>query len=63
MDQAADGEVRHQEAIELLADQIRGLAPQHDPGAAQMGLELGKRGFDGPALMVERRHLMGGAWS
>jgi len=60
MDQTADGEMRHQEAVELLAHQIWGLAAQNDPGAAQMGFELTKRGLDFPALMVERRQLGGG---
>ena len=36
--QSTDGEVGHHESVELLAHQIGCLAPQHDLGAAQMGL-------------------------
>ena len=57
MDQAADGEVGHRQAVELLAHQLEGFAAQNDLGAAQMGLQLIKRRLDLPALMIERRQL------
>jgi hypothetical protein len=37
MHQAAGCKVRHHETVELLADEVRGLAAQDDFGAAQMG--------------------------
>ena len=54
MHQAANGEMCHQQPEHFLADQIGGLAAQHDFGAAQMGLEFVERGFDFPALVIER---------
>ena len=57
VDRASDGEVSHHEAVELLADEVRRLAAQDDPGAPQMGLEFVERGFDFPALMIEGRQM------
>ena len=48
----------HHEAVELLADEVRRLAAQDDPGAPQMGLEFVQCGLDFPALMIEGRQLM-----
>lgn len=53
VEQAAEGEMREEQAVELLSDQIRGLAPQHDARSSQMGFELIKRGLDLPTLRVE----------
>jgi len=60
MDQPPDREMRHQEAVELLAYQVRGLAAQNNVGTAQMGFELTECRLDFPAFMVERRQLGGG---
>ena len=43
--QAANGEMCHQQPEHFLADQIGGLAAQHDFSAAQMGFEFVERGF------------------
>lgn len=51
--QASDGKVRHHEAEELLAHEIRCLAAQDDPGAPQMSPELVEGGLDLPALVIE----------
>src|ERR1700730_15291738 len=59
--QATNGEVSHHEPVKFLPNQIRALAAQDDLGAPQMGLEFIQRGFDFPALMVERRQLCGGS--
>ena len=40
MHQAANGEVRHQQTIELLFHQFGRLAPEHNLGAPQMSLQL-----------------------
>ena len=40
MHQAADCKVGHHEPIELLLDEVRGLAAQDDSRTAQVGLEL-----------------------
>jgi hypothetical protein len=48
--QAADGEVRHEQAIKLLSHQFRSLAAQHDLGATQMGLQLIQGGLSGKGL-------------
>ena len=63
MHQAANGEVRHHEPVEFLANQIGGLAAQDDLGAAQMGLQFVQRGFDFPALMIEGRQFAAGTFS
>ena len=59
--QSANGEVRHYEAVEFLANQVGGLAAQDDFGTAQMSFEFGERGFDFPPLMIERRQFFGGS--
>src|SRR5258706_15839135 len=51
-DQGGYGPVGEQVAVDLLADHVRGLGPQHPPGAAQAGLELGVPGLVLPPLMV-----------
>src|ERR1700758_5293331 len=56
----AHGEMRQQQAPELLPDQLRGLAAEHDPRPAQLRLQFGKRTFDFPALVVERGQFCGG---
>ena len=40
MHQASDSEVGQQEAVNLLTDQVWGLAPKNDLGPPQVGLEL-----------------------
>jgi len=57
--QSANGEVRHYEAVEFLANQVGGLAAQDDFGTAQMSFEFGERSFDFPPLMIERRQFLG----
>jgi len=59
--QATDGEVRHQESVELLAHKVGGFAAQHDLGTAQVGLEFVERGLDLPSLMIKSCQLAG--WS
>src|ERR1039458_6105109 len=51
--QAADGEVSHHQAVELLTHQIGGFAAQHDLGSAEVGLEFIERGVDLPALVIK----------
>ena len=53
MHQAADGEVGHQQAIELLAHQFRSLGAQLDLGAAQVCLQFVEGGLDLPTLVIE----------
>ena len=60
MHQATNRKVRHQQAVELLANQFRRLAPQYDLGPAQMGLQLIQGRLDLPALVVERGQFLGG---
>ena len=57
--QTANGKVRHHQAVELLPDQVRGLAAQDQLGAAQVGLEFGQSGLDLPALVIEGGELGG----
>jgi hypothetical protein len=38
--EAANGEVRHQQTVKLLLHEFRSLASQHDLCASQMGLQL-----------------------
>src|SRR5271170_2496626 len=59
MHEAANGEMRHHQTEEFLPDQFRRLAAQHDLGAADVGLQFIQRGFDLPALMIERRQFLG----
>src|SRR5260370_8582790 len=59
MDEAWYGEVGHHQPIELVSDEIRGLAAQDDLGAAQVGLELVQRGFDFPSLVIEGGQFVG----
>jgi hypothetical protein len=54
--------VRHQQTIELLLHQFRSLAPQHDLGTPQMGLQLiSKRSVLGASLWGELLHGDAGA--
>jgi hypothetical protein len=46
-DQRRDGVVGEQVAVDLLADHVRALGPQHRARAAHAGLELIVAGFDG----------------
>src|SRR5260370_14461836 len=59
MDQASYREVGHHQPVELLSDEIGGLAAKHDLGAAQVGLELVQRGFDFPPLVIEGCQFVG----
>src|SRR5512144_1004064 len=61
MDQASDGEVGHHEAVELLANEVWGLAAQDKFGAAQVGFQLAQGGFDFPAFMIESGELVSGS--
>ena len=55
LQQAAPGKMGHQQPLESLPHQLRGLAAQHDPRPAPMGLELVQRPFDLPAW-VRQQH-------
>jgi len=44
--------MRHQQAVELLLDQLRRLAAQYDLRTAQVGLEFIQRRFDLPAFVI-----------
>ena len=57
--QLADGEVRQQKTIELLPDQFRGFAAQHDLTPPEMGLQFVKRVFYLPPLVIERGQFFG----
>ena len=59
MHQTTDGKVRHQQPVELLADQFRGLAAQHDLRAAQMRFEFIKRCLNLPPLGEKTGQLFG----
>jgi hypothetical protein len=48
--ETADGEMRHQQAIELLPYQIRGLTAQDDICSPQVSLEFIERGLSGKGL-------------
>ncbi len=48
--ETADGEVRHQQTIELLPYQVRRLTAQDDTCAPQMRLEFVERGLSGKGL-------------
>src|SRR5690348_10355073 len=54
-DQARDGVVGEQVAIDFLADHVRAFGPQHRTGPAQARLELIVAGFLLPALAVGLR--------
>src|SRR4051812_15273991 len=58
--QPPHGEVRQQQAPELLPDQLRGLAAQHDPRPTQVRLQLVQSTLDFPPLVVKRRQGRGG---
>jgi hypothetical protein len=55
MHESTDSEVSHHEAIELLPNQVWGLAAQYDLGASQMGLEFIQRRFNLSPLVIEGR--------
>jgi hypothetical protein len=57
--EAADGEMGQQQAVELLLDQVRRLAPQDDAGAPQVRLDLVERRLDLPATAREKRSVHG----
>ena len=57
--QLPNREVRHQQPVELLLDQFRGLAAEHDPGSPQMRLQLIQRRFHLPALLIQRGQFLG----
>src|SRR5271167_1737337 len=58
--ETTDGEMRHQQTIELLPYQIRRLTAQDDMSAPQVSLEFIERRFDLPAFVIERRQF--GGW-
>ena len=48
--QAADSKVRHEQAVEFLPHQLRGLAAQNDLRTAQMSLQFVQSGLSGKGL-------------
>src|SRR5208337_2766761 len=60
MHEATDREVRHHEPVELLRDEVRGLAAQDDSRATQMCLKFVECRFDLPSLMVQGRQFCRG---
>jgi hypothetical protein len=48
--QSSDSEVRHQQAVELLFHEFGCLAPQHNPGTAQVGFQFVQCGLSGKGL-------------
>jgi hypothetical protein len=58
MHETANGEVRHQQTIELLLHQFWSLAPQHNLGAPQMGFQLIQSSLDLPSLVIEGRQFL-----
>ena len=60
MHQLADGVVDQQVRPDLLLHHGRGLAAQHGPGTALVGLELIQDALDLPALVVQHGQLAGG---
>ena len=59
MHQAPDGEVGHQEAVELLAHQVRPLAAQDDASSPQVGFQFIQGRLNLPAFVVQGRQLKG----
>ena len=53
MHQAPDGEVGHQEAVELLAHQVRPLAAQNDASSPQVGFQFIQGRLNLPAFVVQ----------
>ena len=51
--EGADRIVRQHQAPELLTYQLGRFAAQHNPRAAQVGLQLVERRFDLPALVIQ----------
>src|SRR6266849_2948866 len=54
-DQGADRVMGEQVAVDLLADHVRALGPQHPAGSAQVCLELVVAGLVLPALVIALR--------
>ena len=65
MHQAANRKVGQQEAIELLLEEVRRFAEQHDLRTAQMGFQFIQGGLDLPTFMVSAASSAAGAalWS
>ena len=57
MHESTDGKVSHQEAVELLPDQVGSLAAQHNLGAAEVSFQFVQGGFDFPPFVIEGRQL------
>jgi hypothetical protein len=57
--QAPDGEVSHQEAIELLAHQVRPLAAQDDANSPQVGFQFIQGRLNLPAFVVPGGQIRG----
>src|ERR1019366_9655717 len=57
--QGANGEMRQPQTVELLLDQLRGLAAQYHLGTCQVRLELLQGVPDLLALVIKRRQLLG----
>ena len=57
--EGADRIVRQHQAPELLTYQLGRFAAQHNPRAAQVGLQLVERRFDLPALVIQGRQFSG----
>jgi len=61
MHETAYGKMRHQQSIELLFHQFRGLAPKNDLRPSQMRLKFVERGLDLPSLVIQGRQFLGGS--
>ena len=57
--EGADRIVRQHQAPELLTYQLGRFAAQHNPRAAQVGLQLVERRFDLPALVIQGPPVLG----
>ena len=56
--EAPDCEMGHQQAVELLADQVRSLAAQGDLTVPEVGFQLVKCGLDLPSLVNRGRPVL-----
>ena len=52
-------EMREQQTIEVLPDQIRQPAPQNQPPFRQTVFDFRQAGFDRPAVRIQKRQLFG----
>ena len=59
MHQSSDRKVGHHKAIEFLPEKVRGPAAQQSLATSKVGLQLIRRGFDLPALILEGAQVLG----